>query len=182
MKELTYETFDKSDWGDGPWMDEPDKMQWQDGETGLPCLAVRNHFGSWCGYVGVSPDHPAYGLGYDDVRTASGDWPDVHGGLTYAGHCRDGDEATNICHVPEPGEPDKVFWFGFDCNHWRDFAPEMHARTRKMGGPFEDEDYDHEKALANAGSPTEGVSGVYKDLGYVRAEVAQLAKQLAELA
>lgn len=33
----------------------------------------------------------------------------VHGGLTYSDRCHD-----DICHVPAPGEPDDVWWFGFD--------------------------------------------------------------------
>jgi hypothetical protein len=44
----------------GDWMGEPDKAQWPDPSTGLPCLAVRNRFGVWCGYVGVSPGHRYY--------------------------------------------------------------------------------------------------------------------------
>jgi hypothetical protein len=39
---LSWTTIDKSSWGNGPWQTEPDKAQWQDEETGLPCLAVRN--------------------------------------------------------------------------------------------------------------------------------------------
>lgn len=56
---------DKSAWGDGAWQSEPDKKQWKDPTTGLPCLIVRGSHGGWCGYVGVSPSHPAHGLSYD---------------------------------------------------------------------------------------------------------------------
>lgn len=28
-----------------------------------------------------------------------------------------------VCHVVEAGEPDDVWWFGFDCAHCDDFAP-----------------------------------------------------------
>lgn len=28
-------------WGTGPWVGEPDKAQWEDETTGLPCLALR---------------------------------------------------------------------------------------------------------------------------------------------
>lgn len=41
MKTIEYRTDDKSGWQPGPWMNEPDKKQWQDPETGLPCLIVR---------------------------------------------------------------------------------------------------------------------------------------------
>ena len=62
-----FETQDKGDWGDGPWQGEPDKRQWQDKVTRLPCLMVRGPSGSWCGYVGVPPGHPAHGLHYDGI-------------------------------------------------------------------------------------------------------------------
>jgi hypothetical protein len=38
MKAIEYLFLDKSEWGAGPWQIEPDKVQWQDNETGLPCL------------------------------------------------------------------------------------------------------------------------------------------------
>jgi hypothetical protein len=48
--EREYRTIDKSAWGPGPWTDEPDKVQWTDTATGLPCLAKRNpRGGHWCG-------------------------------------------------------------------------------------------------------------------------------------
>lgn len=59
--------LDKSEWGEGQWTDEPDKRQWEDAATGLPCIIVRGPSGSWCSYVGVSPGHPAYGLHYDGI-------------------------------------------------------------------------------------------------------------------
>lgn len=54
----------KPSWGPGPWEEEPDKRQWTDPATGLPCLIVRNRLGGLCGYVGVPPSHPWYGRDY----------------------------------------------------------------------------------------------------------------------
>ena len=65
METLEYRTVDKSSWGLGPWMNEPDKKQWQDAETGYPCLIVRNNGGALCGYVGVPESHPLYGVEYN---------------------------------------------------------------------------------------------------------------------
>lgn len=79
MEALEYRTVDKSNWGNGPWQNEPDKCQWRDEATGLPCLIVRGPSGALCGYVGVSEGHPAFGKDYDSVAA------DVHGGLTFAG-------------------------------------------------------------------------------------------------
>lgn len=133
----------------GPWNDEPDKVQWPS-DTGLPCMIRRGGFGAWCGYVGVPPGHPLHGLGYSDVDV------DVHGGLTYAAPC-DGNEETGICHVPGPGEPDPVWWFGFDCGHAFDLMPGMPADLAMIE------------------------SAVYRDVNYVTAETERLAKQLADL-
>lgn len=121
METKTYITIDRAaaGWPSGPWDDEPDKMQWPDPATGLPCLAVRNPYaGNWCGYVGLPPDHPLYGKDYRGLSF------EVHGGLTFANKCAPSqDEAKGICHTPAPGEPDHVWWFGFDCAHFGDCSP-----------------------------------------------------------
>jgi hypothetical protein len=159
--------IDKSQWGDGPWLTEPDRLEWE--HAGLPCLAVRGpeFSGHWCGYVAVPPGHPLHGKHYDtpDVN--------VHGGLTYADKC-DG----AVCHVPKPGEPDDVWWFGFDCAHGGDLSPAMHARYLHVGYPFPSEPYDHAKAVAAA----DWTIDVYRTLDYVQAEANRLADQLAALA
>src|SRR5581483_7299765 len=104
---------DKSIWPRGEWDDEPDKKQWQDKETGLPCLIVRGGGGALCGYVGVSEGHPFFGKDYGDID----DNLDCHGGITFADFCaHTNDESRHICHKPDPGEPDRVWWLGFDCS------------------------------------------------------------------
>jgi hypothetical protein len=151
-EQLINPTIDKSTWGDGPWQTEPDRVDWT--HAGLPCLALRNHHGVWCGYAAVAPGHPFHGQSYDDLDV------NVHGGLTYANTC-----AGPICHVPKPGEPDDVWWFGFDCAHTWDFSPGMTARLSTYGidpGPRDPEE-------------------VYRTLDYVQAEVIRLAEQLVAL-
>lgn len=168
----TWTTIDKSDWGHGLWQDEPDKVQWVDETTGLDCLIVRTPLGHLCGYVGVPPDHPWHGVDYggctkghshgedDDIVWC--DWtPDniirVHGGLTFAAGCQESDDpSTGICHVPAPGRPDDVWWFGFDHAHLGDLSPGMRRWGRTDGG-----------------------RDVYRDLGYARRECGRLAAQLA---
>lgn len=256
MQRIEYHTADKSTWGEGPWQDEPDKVQWQDEETGYPCLIVRNpHMGFLCGYVGVPPGHPAHGLSYDGelseehkarmalvqekmrkaTRNPTGPKsilgaltgiPDrvpvpgigealqeveAHGGLTFADGCsshgpeeweahkkwlesptvRDearrfpkGDagrsiaewepvihdyalwvekkEGRSICHRPDPGEPDDVWWFGFDCGHAFDASPGMKQFREEHGLEFDRGD-------------------TYRDLPYVASEVQSLAEQLKAL-
>jgi hypothetical protein len=170
MSERSYTSMDKTDWGGGPWNDEPDKLQWIDDATGLDCLIVRNRLGALCGYVGVPSEHPWHGVGYSDSPSGKGgfyadDCPEtvvnVHGGLTFSDKCdQDAPEDSGICHVPGPGRPADVWWFGFDCAHSGDIVPGMIACERKMG----------------FSPPPDG--GVYKTVDYVRAEVANLARQL----
>lgn len=163
MTDTEPKVIDKSKWGDGPWTHEPDRVEWR--HKGLPCLMARgpSFSGHWCGYVAVPPGHPYHGKHYDtpDVR--------VHGGLTYADKC-----SGHVCHVPKPGEPDDVWWFGFDCAHSGDLSPAMRARYLHVGYPFDSEPYNHKKALAST-----AFTDVYRDLDYVRAQTNRLAKQLA---
>lgn len=97
----------------GPWMDEPDKIQFVT-EVGLPALIVRNRSGALCGYVGVDSKHPYYEKNYDDCNV------DCHGGLTYSNLCQPGGK---ICHKVEDGEDDNIWWLGFDCAHCGDHVP-----------------------------------------------------------
>jgi len=163
METKEYRTIDRKavQWPSGPWDSEPDKVQWPDEETSLPCLAVRHpHSGHWCGYVGVTEGHPFFGKGYNDVDV------NVHGGLTFARACNPKEtEAEGICHLPGEGEPDHVWWFGFDCAHSGDRGPRDEYFSQTKGYPF-------------TPSPNE----TYKPLSYVKNECASLAKQLAALA
>lgn len=155
MQTIEYRTVDKSTWGPGSWQDEPDKVQFPDPATGLPCLILRNRSGALCGYVGLPPEHPLHGVQYEDLDVS------VHGDLTFAGACSPGeDESHGICHIPASGEPDHVWWLGFDCNHGCDYAP---AYATRVPGYLRD-------------------GGTYRDIAYVKKEIASLAQQLAALA
>lgn len=157
MEHLTYTTIDRTGWPKGVWDNEPDKVQWQDQETGLPCLAVRHRVtGNWCGYVGVPPEHPWHGRDYSDIHEPL----EVHGGLTFSDACSGGPEDTAICHVPGEGEPDHAWWFGFDCGHCYDLSPGMEAYHREIG-------------LIDF-----GVQKKYRTLEYVKNQCHQLALQL----
>lgn len=145
----------KDKWGPGPWQQEPDREEWRDTDTGLPCLIVRAPTtGSLCGYVGVPPGHPWHGVDYSGADAS------VHGGLTYSDRC-----AGHICHVPAPGEPDDVWWLGFDTAHFMDYMPARAAMMRDL----------------DVGMP-QYMRSAYRDMAYVRAEVARLASQVAAAA
>ncbi len=146
----TSHTIDRTGWESGPWDNEPDRLEWRDAETGLPCLIVRAWTGALCGYVGVPPEHPLHGTDYDAVPLDVASAP--HGGLTYAQSC---DETGTICHAPAPGEDENVWWFGFDCAHFMDRTPGM------------------DTALS-------WTYGTYRTVAYVQEEVARLARALQE--
>lgn len=148
MERIEYRTKNKSGWPRGEWDAEPDKIQWQDAETGMSCLIVRGGSGALCGYVAVTDTHPFYKKDYDSVPV------EVHGGLTYADLCMDAAEDHGVCHRPGKGEPDNVWWFGFDCAHYGDHSP-AYAR-----------DASDER---------------YKSVSYVEAQVKSLARQLHTL-
>lgn len=142
----------RKDWTPGPWDDEPNRAEWR--YKDLPCLIVRNRSGALCGYVGVPPGHPVHGKHYDDVEV------DVHGGLTFSAGCHGA-----ICHVPEPGEPDAVWWLGFDCAHCGDAHPWPKGLSEKHPGLFIWRDGER-----------------YWSMPMVKSEVERLADQLAAMA
>lgn len=176
MQTMEFKTIDKSTWARGPWDKEPDKKQWMDMETGLPCLIVRSESsGGLCGYVGVDERHPLFEGDYDDPRV------DVHGGLTYASFCQPEDEAKEhgICHIVENGDNDRVWWFGFDTAHAFDLCPGRNAILAQCRADLYTADdkrsLDHLHTSPIAGE-------TYRDWEYVEEEVTALARQLKELA
>src|SRR5882672_10657734 len=135
MERIEYRgVVDKSNWQRGPWDDEQDKVQWMDDATELPCLIVRGPSGALCGYVGVAPDHPLHGIGYQTPDI------DVHGGLSFAGACQEGPESEGICHKPAPGESDSVWWLGFHCARSSDRTPGFEPG---LWGRLSGEDYQY---------------------------------------
>lgn len=154
MQTKIYYTIDQTaqGWPTGPWGGEPDKVQWPDTSTSLPCLAVRNPIlGYWCGYVGMPPGHPLHGT-YHDADNLD---VNVHGGLIFSGESDPRrDETRDICHIPATGEPDDIWWFGFNCAHDFDTCPGSPSSRWILG------------------------DGFYRTLHYVQQQCARLAAQL----
>jgi hypothetical protein len=164
-----YGEVDKSTWQHGPWDTEPDKLHWIDEASDLDCMILRGPAGALCGYVGIDESHPLFGVPYGGARGYMERQPDdiipedlfdVHGGLTYSDVC---DEGGHICHVPARGRSEHVWWYGFDCAHAFDYCPKFEATTRHLG-------------------LTSFTRGTYRDVNYVQAECASLARQLSEYA
>lgn len=172
MEMIEYRTIDKTLWARGEWDNEPDKVQWMT-RNGFPGLAVRGPGGHWCGYVGVPEGHPWFEVDSDYCGMyqpkpdgyEEGWYPDVHGGLTFSGFCREEEKETGICHVPGPGEPDRVWWLGFDCAHagdmtgmkWQAENPEVYAKLKEATRRI--------------------CTDTYRTLEYVKGEVELLAAQ-----
>lgn len=155
MKTIEYTFVDRSDWRRGPWDSEPDKVQWQDEETGFPCLAVRTGYGTWCGYVGVAEGHPWFQRHYRELEDV-----EVHGGLTFSDFCAPGArDGGGVCHIPDAGEPEHIWWLGFDCAHAFDVIP------RYLG-------------MMDMGYLLKGEHGEYRTLAYVQFEVKSLVRQV----
>lgn len=172
----TYTTMDRSNWPSGEWDSEPDKAQWKDDETGMVCLAVRNTFGAWCGYVGLNERHPLYEKDYSDDLAQD---IKAHCGLTFADHCQPSkSEATGICHVPEQGDPDNVWWLGFDCLHYLDIAPESVERE-PIGRNLLGWELVRRELMRRAAG--DFPLAEYRTLEYVRKECASLAMQLKRM-
>lgn len=145
---------DKSKWPAGAWHQEPDRVEFE--HEGFPCLISRvPNSGHLCGYVAVPATHPLYGQSFD-TRTEDDrclvDELDVHGGITYGEKC-----SGRVCHAPNTGEPDDVWWLGFDCAHCGDLRP---ASTYRYSSGRD----------------------VYRDVEYVRRECVRLAEQLKKCA
>jgi hypothetical protein len=147
----------RSRWPEGPWTKEPDRKEWRT-RSGLPGLIVRNHMGALCGYAAVPPGHPAHGEHYDKIEASA------HGWLTFADKCHG-----PICHVPAAGEPDDVWWFGFDCAHCGDLTASDIAMEKA---------YPELRLGSRENTPW---TRSYKDIAYVSEEVEKLAEQLAAM-
>ena len=141
----------KSEWGPGPWQDEPDEARWVDAATGLRCAIVRSEVtGALAGFVEI--DHPALCRPVDELNF------DVHGGVNYSG-----------LRFEEEGKTG--WWVGFDCWHAWDVTPALDAALRQLR---------HKSQLDQLVDALDGgfLRRTYRDIAYVRAQCAYLAGQV----
>ena len=147
--------MDRSDWEPGPWDSEPDRVEFE--FEGFPCLIRRVQSGAFCGYVGVPPGHPVHGVHKGSLPVIH-----VHGGVTFTGPC---EPEQGICHTPKPGEPEDVWWLGFDCAHAGvDRMPGFDALCRRS-----------KSRLVTL------LEGYYRTLEFVRSQCVLLALQLRDM-
>jgi hypothetical protein len=102
----------------------------------------------------VNEGHPSFGRHKYEIDA------EVHGGVTFALACeRDGEWSSSICHLPDDGEPNKLWWVGFDCAHALDLLPSQPSWPRRGVG------FDLPR----------WAEAVYRDLSYVERHVGYLA-------
>ena len=176
----------KTEWGEGPWITEPDHVMWMDPTTGYLCTVERHpNFGFLCGYVGIPSGHMLHSVGYsqpiwacdcqpsEGVNTKDfGDRADIFNkgikGKVFH-HCATPERLTSEAHggltysgsgsPGRVGSDDGVWFFGFDCGHAGDLTPGL---TKYKGAEFD------------KGWET------YRELNYVKGMVTDLAKELAQ--
>jgi hypothetical protein len=192
--QLPHAVIDKSEWGDGPWQGEPDRVEWS--HAGLKCLLRRHQSsGHWCGYVAVEAEHPLHQVGYSQESPALDalleqlkQRPMNEIEQTFARMI--GVLCGNISATPEmvleahggitfadvwEGEDPHLWWFGFDCAHAGDYTPRYGAKYWGKGYPWPDKAYNHAEAVA----ANDWQVDCYRDLAFARAQTERLAEQLA---
>lgn len=113
-------------WGEGEWLNEPglnEEVQFE--YRGHLCIARRNWMmGNWNAYVAIPVDK--YKEEYDDLE--------AHGGITW-----------NEPYLPWERPDDGTWrWIGFDCGHYRDYAPRHAIIEKKIIQPFSEQKSDQE--------------------------------------
>ena len=93
-----------------PWDEEPDAAKVVHGDT--PIVLLRNPFYVWCGYIGLTADHPLYQADYYDAWELFDNYG--FGDVTYSGFHTGCAEITGM---------DLLWWVGFDCGHAGQYAP-----------------------------------------------------------
>jgi hypothetical protein len=181
-----------------PWETEPDSLDFE--AEGLPCVMRRGMHGIWCGYVGIGPEHPLFGLPTNHPLKLQESWFEGRkfdqgtGPLDLFAHILSGaksmDDACPIslafhvhggCNYADdyvPGrEPDGRWWFGFDCGHAGDFLPGRKIPNELMKQMIESMPEEVRETMRGiAGRP-----GDYRDQQYVVGECQSLAAQLIRI-
>tara|TARA_R100001086_G_scaffold228144_1_gene147542 strand:+ start:145 stop:663 length:519 start_codon:yes stop_codon:yes gene_type:complete len=146
-------------WGNGEWVNEPDRIEFLLEGTWIPCLVLRNITGgNLCGYIAVDDTNLAYGVHYDDDLLYD---VNVHGGLTFSSMQDESGaywfQEESLAHYNETHK-----WFlGFDCAHCDDFAPALAALMRGNTSVYRDT--------------------TYRNVDYVGRQIVDLADQIVKL-
>jgi hypothetical protein len=180
-----------------PWKTEPDSLDFE--ADGLPCAMRRNsHLGIWCGYVGVGPEHPLFGLPTNHPLRLPAAWFEGHSikdgygpfdlfilALSGAGSIEEACPISLAFEVhgglnyaddtiydhPQDGR----WWFGFDCGHAGDYLPGRPDFKEIMDEMVESLPEEARDIVRRVMTPA---PGNYRDQHYVVSECQSLAAQL----
>lgn len=186
---------------DRPWETEPTSLDFE--ADGLPCAMRRNErYGTWCGYVGIGPEHPLFGLPTNHPLNLPAAWFEGRRALEGSSpfdlflHILSGaksiEDACPISlafqvhggvnyaddHVPHR-KPDGRWWFGFDCGHAGDYLPHKSKTVQKMMDEMVDSMPEEVRGkMREIVDNTAARTGDYRDQQYVVSECQSLAAQL----
>jgi hypothetical protein len=180
----------------GPWDTEPDTLDFE--AEGLPCAMRRNHHRVWCGYVGIGPEHPLFGLPTNHPLKLPPVWFKGRRGLEGTGpidffvHAMlsDGQPINEACPIAialqvhggvnfaddslPQDEPDGGrWWFGFDCSHAGDYLPTINDKLGRMVARMPEHMRNEMRRTIER--------AVYRDQQYVVGECQSLAAQLVAI-
>jgi hypothetical protein len=176
-----------------PWETQPDHFDFE--ADGLPCVVRRGPLRVWCGYVGIGPAHPLFGLPTNHLLKLPLSWFEGRKGLQGLGpidlfeQILSGRTLEDGCPISLAFEvhggvdfaedyvparaPDRHWWFGFNCGHAGDFVPgrQIPDEINQMIDSLP-EDVRH--IMRGMIEP----NGVYRDPEYATGECQSLAAQL----
>lgn len=159
---------EKLAWGDGPWVDEPDSLEFE--YRNIRCEIHRHpYLGVFRGYIFIPKDNR---YAADDICTEL----DVHGGVTFSAPVKD------------------LFCIGFDCGHFNDFMPQGDYAIRKMEEMYKylqkEKILKDEKDKKNLDEHIIDILNTrlsrlhddknYKDIEFVKKELRQLVDQVLD--
>lgn len=157
----TWTTVDKTEWPAGPWHAEPDRVQWTDPLSDLPCLITRHpEYGCLVGYVAVPPGDPLHGAAAGQVPALA------PGSITFTGASIG---TLNPAGIP-PCDLDNPWWIGFGAFHAWDVSPGETVMWDLLG-------------VTDGGiiPGPDGPIAEYRPIAYMTAGCRLLAMQLAGL-
>lgn len=185
-----------------PWDREDSEVDFT--AAGLRCHMARGFGDIWCGYVGVPPSHPWYGLptnalvkfdpekfkhrtldqgvGIFDVFLHAVSGRKLEDGVTIAmalevhGGVTWADDHAGGLDAESDGE--HLWWFGFDCGHAGDYMP----KGPRMSDFIDTMPPDIAKTMRKLDDKYGDGHSVYRTQQYVVAECQHLAEQLAQIA
>jgi len=181
-----------------PWESEPDSLDFE--AEGLPCAMRRNRYRVWCGYVGIPPEHPLYGLPTNHPLKLPRAWfknrnsREGYGPMDLFIHAMSGNETIEeACPISLAFEvhggvnfaddgisyaddhpPDGRWWFGFDCGHAGDYMPGLDP-SNFMAEMIESMPEHVRETMRDIMRKN---TTVYRDQQYVVSECQSLAAQL----